>query len=416
MGVEHIADYRGPLGGVRVIDLTRVLAGPYATTVLADMGAEVIKVEDTGTGDSTRVTPPLINGVSNHFMNLNRNKKSISINLKLPEGRKLLLELARNADVVVANFRPGVLERLGLDYSSLKAVNPAIILCCISGFGQDSSYSDKPSFDIITQAMSGAMSVTGEAGRPPVRLGVPMGDLSGGLYGAIAILGALHERTVTGRGQMIDVSMLDALVHLMLYYPIDYLNAGLKAKAVGGRHEHIAPYGVFEVKDGYLVLAIFQGKFWRLYCQAIGHPELIKDSRFLESKDRLANRVQLYPILEQVMVQKTRSEWSAILDESGIPWAPILSADEVTALPLMHEREMFVNVDHPTAGRIKVSGRPIKFPNRFQPPMAPAPLHGQHSREVVMTIAGHTSEEVLDLERDGVIKQAANEPNASVLP
>ena len=401
-----VADYRGTLSGIRVIDLTRVVAGPYATTLLADLGADVIKVEDVGSGDSSRLTPPFINGVSNHFMNINRNKRSVAIDLKHPDGRRLVLKLVSKADVVIANFRPGVLERLGLDYESLKSANPKIILCLISGFGQDSTYRDKPSFDVITQAMSGAMSITGEPGRPPVRLGVPMGDLAGGLFGAIAILAALNERNATGHGQSIDVSMLDAMVHLMLYYPIDYLNAGLKAIAVGGRHEHVAPYGVFAVQDGYIVLAIFQGKFWRLYCEAIGHPELIRDRRFVDTKGRHANRAELYATLEPIMLQRTRHDWEEALDQKGIPWAPILKPDEVAEHPLMREREMFVNVNHPEAGWVKVSGRPIKFPQRHQPSTAPAPMHGQHTGEVLLDLAGLTSQQLIDLEQQGTIKQS----------
>jgi crotonobetainyl-CoA:carnitine CoA-transferase CaiB-like acyl-CoA transferase len=303
---------------------------------------------------------------------------------------------------VVENFRPGVLARLGLQYDDLRAVNEQIILCSISGFGQDSSYRDKPSYDVITQAMSGAMSVTGEPGRPPVRLGIPMGDLSGGLFGALAILAALNERRTTGRGQALDVSMLDGLVHLMLYYPVDYLNANKLAGPVGGRHEHVAPYGVFATSDGYIVLAIFSGKFWRQYCQAVERPDLPEDERFLNASDRLTRRVELYEILDEVMLTKTTAEWEALMDEYGVPHSPILTVDQVAIHPLMREREMFVDVDHPVAGRVKVSGRPIKFHER-QHPMQPAPLLGQHTREVLAEVAGTPLELIEQLERDGVI-------------
>jgi crotonobetainyl-CoA:carnitine CoA-transferase CaiB-like acyl-CoA transferase len=394
--------YPGPLAGVRVIDLTRALAGPYATTLLADLGAEVIKVEDPRGGDSTRSVPPLIRGVGNHFMNLNRNKKSVAIDLKHPDGRAQILEMAKNADVVIENFRPGVLKRLGLDYPELMQVNERIILVSISGYGADSSYRDRPSYDVVALALSGAMSVTGEPGRPPVRLGMPIGDLSGGLFGAVAVLAALHERDATGRGQVVDVSMLDALVHMMLYYPIDYLNAGIIAGPAGGRHEHIAPYGVVEVSDGYIVLAIFGGKFWQQYCEAIGRSDLIVDPRFARTPARLANRDELYAILEPIMLQRSRAQWEEVLSRSGIPHAPILTVDQVANHPLMAEREMFVNVDHPVAGEVKISGRPIKL-QRKQPAMIPAPLLGEHTREILALMAARSPEELDALEMSGAI-------------
>lgn len=400
---DQAAEYRGPLTGVRIIDLTRVLAGPYATSLLGDMGAEIIKIEDPRGGDSTRTVHPLLNGISNNFVNLNRNKKSVAIDLKHDEGREQVLQLVRFADVVVENFRPGVLSRLRLDYPRLLEVNPSIILCSISGFGQNSSYRDRPSYDVITQALSGAMSVTGEQGRPPVRMGIPMGDLSGGLFGAIAVLGALHERAVTGRGQRLDVSMLDGLVHLMLYYPTDYLNAGIIATPVGGRHEHIAPYGVFQVADGYVVLSIFQGKFWRIYCGAIGHSELVEDPRFRRSEDRLKNRAELYPILEAIMMTRTQAAWQQLFDSAGVPVAPILTSDQVATLPLLREREMFVEQDHPQAGHIFVTGRPIKYPDRTLPPLEPAPALGEHTLEVLERVAGSAPLQLSLLEREGVL-------------
>jgi crotonobetainyl-CoA:carnitine CoA-transferase CaiB-like acyl-CoA transferase len=402
------APYPGPLAGVRIVDLTRVLAGPYATTLLADLGAEVLKIEEPNVGDSTRLTPPLINGISNHFMNLNRNKQSIAVDLKTPEGRDLILDLVRKSDVVIENFRPGVLARLKLDYEHVKAANGKIIFVSISGFGANSSYRDRPSYDVITQALSGAMSVTGEPGRPPVRIGIPVGDLAGGLFGALAVLAALHERGVTGRGQAVDVSMLDSLVHLMLYYPIDFLNTGAVAGPVGGRHEHIAPYGVFEVRDGYLVLAIFSGKFWRLYCQAIGRADLLDDPRFITTADRHRNRDELYAILEPIMLERSRDDWEEVLNEHGIPHAPILTVNQVATHHLLAEREMFVDVEDPVAGRVKVSGRPIKF-QRAQRPIAPAPRLGQHTRKVLVEVAGKSAGEVLALEEQRVVASAEAE-------
>jgi CoA:oxalate CoA-transferase len=377
---------RGLLSGVRVLDLTRVLAGPYASSLLADMGADVIKIEDPDDPDHARSTPPLLNGVSSHFMNINRNKRALALDLSKPEGREVFLSMAARSDVVMENFRPGVMERLGLSYDEIAAVNDRIIVCSISGFGQTGSHRSKPAYDVIIQAMSGAMSVTGEDGRPPVRMGVPMGDLSGGLFGAIGVLSALYDRVQTGRGQRIDVSMLDSLTQLMLYYPTDYLNSGILAGPVGGRHKHIAPYGVLPVRDGYLVLAIFVKKFWTQFCSAIDHPELVSDPRFLRAADRLENSDALYGLLEEVLRQRTQAEWSRIFDDAGLPFAPVNTVDQVAELPLLREREMFVRMEHPQAGEAYVTGRAIKFPDRAPFVLTPSPGVGEHTAQVLKDV------------------------------
>jgi crotonobetainyl-CoA:carnitine CoA-transferase CaiB-like acyl-CoA transferase len=394
----------GLLAGVRVLDLTRVLAGPFATSLLADMGADVIKIENPEDPDHARSTPPILNGMGNHFMNLNRNKRSVALDLSRPAGRDLFLSMVAVSDVVVENFRPGVMERLGLAYDALAAINDRIILCSVSGFGQTGSHRTKPAYDVIIQAMSGAMSVTGEEGRPPVRMGVPMGDLSGGLFGAIGILTALYDRTVTGKGQSIDVSMLDALSQLMLYYPIDFLNAGMIAGPVGGRHKHIAPYGVLPVKDGYLVLAIFVKKFWLKFCTAIGHEELIEDERFLSASDRLKNSADLYEILEEIMRTRTQSEWSHVFDAAALPYAPVNTVDQVAELPVLRERQMFIETDHPRAGQIWVTGRAIKFPDRAPFSVAPAPGVGEQTDQVIREVLNLSTAQISDLRDQQVIQ------------
>jgi len=393
----------GPLRGVRILDLTRVLAGPYASGLLADMGADVIKIENPSEPDGTRASHPLVNGVSNHFINFNRNKRSVPIDLSVDKGRELFLKLVATADVVVENYRPGVMKSLGLSYETLSAINDQIILCSISGFGQTGSFRGKPAYDVIVQAMSGAMSVTGEPGGEPVRLGIPMGDLSGGVFGAIGILAALHDRTISGKGQSIDVSMLDGLTHLMLYYSVDYLNAGMIAGPVGGRHNHIAPYGVLPVSDGYLVLAIFTKKFWLLYCEAIGRPDLVVDERFLTTASRLTNKDALYPILEEEMKKRSQVEWTEVFDKAGLPFAPMLTVDQVAEHPLFREREMFVETVHPVAGPVYVTGRPIKFPNREPFEISPAPQLGEHSDEVLSELLGLDAQQIESLRADGVI-------------
>jgi crotonobetainyl-CoA:carnitine CoA-transferase CaiB-like acyl-CoA transferase len=401
-----------PLAGVKVLDLTRVLAGPYATTLLADLGAEVLKVEEVGSGDSTRKTQPMVRGIGNHFMNLNRNKRSIAVDLKAPEGREIILSLLEHYDVVVENFRPGVLDRLGLGYNVLQERNQRVILCSISGFGQNNEYSRRPSFDIIVQALSGAMAVTGEEGRPPVRLGIPMGDLSGGIFGAIGTLSAIVERATTGVGRHVDVSMLDGLVQLTLFYPLDFLNLGVIARPVGGRHDHVAPYGVFEVADGYIVLAVFQGKFWRAYCESIGREDLITDDRFRTAELRLANREVLYSILEPVMLQRERDDWVARLTAVEVPCAPILGPHQIAEHPLMQAREMFVESVHPVAGPVTVSGPVIKQVGRRRRKPRPAPLLGEHSEGVLAEI-GYSQERISELVRYGVVGSASQNEKAA---
>jgi crotonobetainyl-CoA:carnitine CoA-transferase CaiB-like acyl-CoA transferase len=393
----------GPLRGVRILDLTRALAGPYASGLLADMGADVIKIENPSEPDGVRTSLPRVNGVSNHFMNFNRNKRSLPIDLSVDQGRELFLKLVATADVVVENFRPGVMDNLGLSYETLSVINDQIILCSISGFGQTGSFRANPAYDVIVQAMSGAMSVTGEPGGEPVRLGVPMGDLSGGLFGAIGILSALHDRSVSGKGQSIDVSMLDGLTHLMLYYSVDYLNAGLTVGPVGGRHNHIAPYGVLPVSDGHLVVAIITKKFWLLFCEAIERPDLIVDERFLTTSSRLKNKDELYSILDEVLKQRTQAEWTAIFEKASIPFAPMLTVDQVAEHPLFREREMFVETVHPVAGPVWITGRPIKFPNRDTFEVSPAPELGEHSGEVLRELLGLDAQEIETLRTDGVI-------------
>jgi crotonobetainyl-CoA:carnitine CoA-transferase CaiB-like acyl-CoA transferase len=405
------SSYKGPLEGIVVLDLTRVLAGPYCTAHLADLGATVIKIEDPDRGDSIRYTRPLVDGVSNHFLSLNKGKKSACIDLRAAEGRAVFLRLVRSADVVVENFRPGVLARLGLDHEVLTRENPGVILCSISGFGQAGAYSDRPSFDVITQALSGAMSVTGEPGRPPVRLGIPLGDLGGGLFGTISVLAALQERTRTGRGQAIDISLLDSLFHLMLYYPLDVVNAGVVAGPVGGRHEHLAPYGLVRAKDGYLVLAIFQGKFWRLFCDAIESPDLAGDPRFATVASRYEHQDQLYELIERVLATRQRAEWEEVFTRYGIPHAPVLTLEEVVNFGPILERQMLVPHHHPRAGDVKVAGTPFKLSGDLDPVGASAaPELGEHTVGVLRDLANLADDEIAALLTSGVVADPSRPP------
>ncbi len=397
--------YAGPLAGVRVLDLTRVLSGPFSTLILSDLGAEVIKVEEPGKGDSARYSGPKVGGESSHFLTANRGKKSIILDLKSPEGKEIAVDLARVSDVVVENYRPGVLTRLGLDFEQLSQVNPGIIVCSISGFGQMGPLRDRTSFDAIAQGFTGAMAVTGEPGPGggPVRMGIALGDLSGGVFGAIAILAALHERDKTGRGAALDIGMYDAMVSLMHYYITDFLLTGKEPGRVGSGNPSIFPYGAFEVADGYLMVAAFQTPFWRKLCSVMGLEHLAKDARFATNDLRVHNKVELLPILHPVFMSKTREEWGRLLDEADVPNGPIQTVGEVATHPHTRARDMVAEVEHPTAGRVAITGRPIKFMGRQQTPLHPAPLLGQHTQEVLEQVLGYKSQRIHELAERGAV-------------
>src|SRR5881296_628116 len=297
--------------GVRVLDLSRMLAGPYGSMLLADMGAEVIKIEDPDGGDPMRVMGPpfLPDGESAYFLAINRNKKSVALDLAKEAGREVFYDLVREADVVWENFRPGVMERLGGAYSRLWSLNQRVILCSISAYGQEGPYRDWPAFDLALQAMGGAMSITGEPGRLPVRMGLPMGDLTGGIFGAFAVAGALFRRERTGEGAHIDLSLLDCQVSLLTYVAQYFWTNGRVPGPLGSGHASVVPYQALATRDGHLIVAVFAEKFWRGFCAAIGHPEWERDPRFATNRDRLANRPVLMTLVSDVMATRTTDEW-----------------------------------------------------------------------------------------------------------
>lgn len=394
----------GPLQGVRVLDLSRVLSGPFCTMILADLGAEVIKIEEPGSGDQTRTIPPYVNGESHYYLAINRNKQSVVIDLKKPRAREIMDRLVTKSDVLVENFRPGVMERLGLGYERLRALKPDLIICSISGFGQAGPLRDKPSFDLVIQALSGVMSVTGEPDGPPGKLGIPMGDLAGGLWGAIAILAALYDRNVTGQGHHIDLGLLDGMIGLLGYLAEIYLVTGESPGRVGARHHSVVPYGRFETKDGYLVLAIHVGDFWRKFCRAVGKEDLIYDPRFRTTSDRRANREELEAIVSDILRSKTTAEWLQILEAADVPNAPVLSIAEALEQEHVKSRGLLEEVDHPVAGRVKVPGRVIRYVGEYdQASFRPAPILGQHTRAVLEGLLGYSTDEVDQLIRDGVV-------------
>ena len=395
--------YPGPLHGIRVLDFTRVLAGPAASLALADLGAEVFKIEPPGTGDETRGFPPVRGGESHYFLSINRGKKSIVVDLKAPEGLALVKELAVKCDIVVENYRPGVMERLGLSYAVLSAINPRLIYCSISGYGQTGPLKDNPSFDIVLQAMSGALSVNGELGQPAVKLGIPLGDLVGGINGPIAILAALHERNGTGKGRQIDVSLMDGLMGMLGYLAQLAFFTGENPGPTGSQHQYLVPYGTFPAKDGSIVIACLTPGFWGHICRAIGRPELAADPRYDTLEKRRDARGEVNAIVAAFTLGKTVEELVAIFTRHQVPHAPILGIHAALAQPQAVEREMVVEVEHQTLGRIPIVNRAIKFTGESQDPPAAPPVLGQHTGEILRDVLGWPDDRIAALKTVGAI-------------
>jgi len=378
------ATRRGPLAGIRVLDLSRVLAGPFCSMILADLGAEVIKVEETGSGDQTRTIPPFVNGESHYFLAINRNKKSLQLDSRTPEGQAILRKLAAKSDIVLENFRPGVLDRIGLDARTLQELNPALIVCSVSGFGATGSLRDKPSFDLVTQALSGAMSINGYPDGPPTKLGIPLGDIAGGMWAAIGVLAGLNERSATGAGTRIDLSLLEGLMSLLGYLAELFFVTGENPQRVGNSHHNIVPYGLVPVKDGHIVLALHVGNFWRSFCKCIGREDLITDPDYRTFKDRHRNRAALEQLIADVMRTRTAAEWHEVLDAADVPHGVVHSIGQALTQPVVAERGFVKEVSHPTAGAVKVLGSPLRFVGAYEDrPFDHPPLLGEHSREIL---------------------------------
>ncbi len=392
----------GPLAGIRVLDFTRVLAGPAASLALADLGAEVIKIEPPGSGDETRDFPPIREGESHYFLSVNRGKKSIVIDLKAPDGVALAKALAAKCDIVVENYRPGVMDRLGLGYEALSAVNPALIYCAISGYGQTGPLKDRPSFDIVLQAMSGALSVNGEPGQPPTKLGIPLGDLVGGINGPIAILAALHERGRTGKGRYIDISLMDGLIGMLGYIAqLAWFN-GEDPRPQGSQHPNLVPYGAFPASDGSIIVACLTNSFWGKICDALGCPEKAADPRYDAIQKRRDARDEVNAIVSAFTRDRTVAELVELFTRYEVPHAPILGVTEALSQPQTVAREMVVEVDHPVLGSIPIVNRPIKFDEKQARPAAP-PVLGQHTDAILGDVLGLTGEEIAALRATGAV-------------
>ncbi len=394
------------LEGLRVLDLSRMLAGPYGSMLLADMGAEVIKVEEPDGGDPMRVMGPpfLPDGESAYFLSINRNKKSMALDLTTPAGRDVFLHLARVADVVWENFRPGVLTRLGCDYTALSRVNGRLVLCSISAYGQHGPYRDWPAFDLALQAMGGAMSVTGEPGGRPVRMGLPMGDLAGGMFGAFAVVAALLRRQTTGQGTHVDLSLLDCQVSLLTYMAQYYWADGRVPGPQGSGHASVVPYQALASRDGHLIVAVFAEKFWRGFCVASGHPEWEHDPRFATNRDRVANRPALMALVGDVMKTRTTDEWLSRMQAEGVPAAPILGVDRVLEDPQVKHRQMVVEMKHPRHGATPTLGTPIKCDGDMGLDVTPPPRLGEHTDALLRGLLDYDTGRIDALRQAGVIK------------
>jgi formyl-CoA transferase len=394
----------GPLDGIRVLDLTRVLAGPYCTMFLGDLGAEVVKVEQPGVGDDTRGWgPPFTGGESAYFLCVNRNKKSVTIDLKSKEGVALLRRLAERADVLIENFRPGTMERLGLGEKELRAINPKLIYASLSGFGADGPMSDAPGYDLIVQAWGGLMSITGPADGEPSKVGVAIIDLVAGLMLGKSIAAALFAREKLGVGQKIDTSLLEAEVACLINVGSNYLVEGNIPRRWGNAHPSIVPYQSFKTADGYLVIGVASEGIWRRFCQAIGRAEWADDSRFEKNSNRVENRGVLIAAVSEIFLGRETDAWLKLLNEAEVPCAPVQTVDQVFKAPQVLHREMLVQVEHPTAGTVRMAGIPVKFSATPASVRLPPPLLGQHTEEVLASWLAVDGEEIAELKRKAVI-------------
>ena len=394
---------RAPLAGVRVIDFTRILAGPFGSMFLGDMGAEVIKVEEPAKGDDTRGWPPFVGGEATYFLSVNRNKKSLTLNLKAPEGQAILRKLIARADVVLENFRPGTMERLGFGYERLRAVNRRLVYCSISGFGESGPEASRPGYDLIVQGESGIMDLTGFPDGPPVKVGNSIADLVAGMAAAQGITLALLARGRTGRGQKVEIGMLDVMASLLTYQAGLYWNGGGRPSRRGNQHPSIVPYEVFRARDAYLTLGVANSSLWEKTCRALGREDLARDPRFDSETNRVTNRDALIPILNDLLAARPADEWLARLEQAGVPAGRIRTVAEVCESPHLKARGMVVKLRHPKAGAITVMGVPVRLWQTPGAATAPPPLLGQHTEEILTRLLRIPKATVQRLRAAGVV-------------
>ena len=392
-----------PLKGVRVLDLTRVLAGPFCSMILGDMGAEVIKIEEPGKGDDTRSWPPFVGGEATYFLAVNRNKQSLTLNLKAPEGRALLERLVKKSDVVLENFRTGTMERLGLGYARLRTLNPRLVYCAISGFGESGPEAARAGYDLIVQAESGVMDITGFEDGPPVKMGTSIADLVAGMSAAHGVTLALLARTRTKKGQKVEISMLDAMAALLTYQAGIYFGTGAKPSRRGNKHPSIVPYEVFKAADAYLTLGVANNSLWERCCAAMDRPDLVKDPRYAREADRVQNRDTLVPLLNEVLGSRGADEWLKRFEAVGVPAGRIRTVAEVCESAHLKARGMIVTLPHPKAGSLRVLGVPVRLHGTPGKAATAPPLLGQHTDRVLRSVLGVGKAEVGRLRKSGVV-------------
>lgn len=393
-----------PLEDVKILDLTHALAGPFASTMLADFGAQVIKLEPPGAGDIARGWGvPIPGGETSYFVSLHRNKRGIVVDLKTPEGKELFFKLVAECDIVLENYRVGALEKLGLGYEEAKKRNPGIIYCSISGFGQSGPYKDRAALDLILQAESGMISVTGEPGTTGTRCGVSIADLTAGMYCAYGVMLALRHKEKTGEGQQVDISMLEGQLSLLCTSFANYFVDKKVPQPMGTAYAVVVPYQTFHTRTRDLALAIAGEKLWRKFCPTIGHPELADDPLYLTTTDRMNNRDTLIPKLQAVFMTKTYEEWEALLLANDIPVGAINNIAQVVEHPQVQARKPFIEMDHPKVGKVRGVGSPVRLSKTPAEVRTPAPTHGQHTREVMREVLGMGDDEIDALVKKGVV-------------
>ena len=393
-----------PLEGIMILDFSRILAGPFCTMLLADMGAEVIKAEKIGVGDDSRhFGPPFKNGESAYFLSINRNKKSIAIDLKKRESKDIINGLIEKSDVLVENFLPGTMEKMGYSYKNVKKMNPGIIYTSISGFGQTGPMRNTPGYDLLIQGMSGLMSLNGEPDGTPYKVGISMGDLAAGLFAAQGILLALYQREKTGEGKYIDISLLDSLTSLLTFQASRYFMSGKNPARMGNQHPTICPYETFPAKDGHFNLAVGNDKIWKNFCRVMGLEHIADTPKFSSNPERVKNRDELYEILCEIFREKTVKHWLNLFEYSGIPCGAINTVEETLNMQQLKDRDMIMELDHLSIGKVNVLGNPANIKGSGANSHTPPPVLGQNTGEILTGILGYTEEHVAFYKENGVI-------------